>query len=94
LNSYYEILAYIKPYWQHILLTFVFTTLFAILNGMAVYLTIPLLDTLFQESASKQTTLQTTDVENTLSIQSVWINKFKEDTIRSFNDIVLSGEKS
>jgi len=93
LNSYYRILTYTKPYWRHILLTFVFTILFAILNGVSVYLTIPLLDTLFQESASKQTTQQTSNIEKTSSIVPDWIDNLKDNAIRSFNDFVLSGEK-
>ena len=93
MNSYYRILTYTKPYWRHILLTFVFTILFAILNGVSVYLTIPLLDTLFQESASKQTTQQTSNLEKTSSIVPDWIDNLKDNAIRSFNDFVLSGEK-
>jgi len=71
----------------------VFTILFAILNGVSVYLTIPLLDTLFQESASKQTTVQTNNIEKTSGILPDWINNLKEDVVQSFNDFVLSGDK-
>jgi len=71
----------------------VFTILFAILNGVSVYLTIPLLDTLFQESASKQPTVQSSSIENTSSIIPDWINNLKEDLVRSFNDFVFSGDK-
>ncbi len=63
------------------------------LNGVSVYLTIPLLDTLFQESASKQTTVQKSDIENTSSILPDWINNLKEDIVQSFNNFVLSGDK-
>jgi subfamily B ATP-binding cassette protein MsbA len=71
----------------------VFTILFAILNGVSVYLTIPLLDTLFQESASKQTTEQSTNIEKTSSIVPDWINNLKEDVVRSFNEFVFRGDK-
>ena len=70
-----------------------FTILFAILNGVSVYLTIPLLDTLFQESASKQTTQQTIAVEKTSSILPDWLVNLKDNAVKSFNDFVLSGEK-
>jgi len=46
----------------------VFSLLFAILNGVSVYLTIPLLDTLFQESASKPVVQQTSSIEKASSI--------------------------
>ena len=70
-----------------------FTILFAILNGVSVYLTIPLLDTLFQESATKQTTVETSSIEKTSSILPDWINNIKEELVKSFNDFVLSGDK-
>lgn len=70
-----------------------FTILFAILNGVSVYLTIPLLDTLFQESATKQTTVETSSIEKSSSILPVWINNIKEELVKSFNDFVFSGDK-
>ena len=70
-----------------------FTILFAILNGVSVYLTIPLLDTLFQESATKQTTVETSSIEKTSNILPDWINNLKEDLVQSFNDFVFSGDK-
>ncbi len=70
-----------------------FTILFAILNGVSVYLTIPLLDTLFQESTSKQPTVQSSSIDNTSSIIPDWINNLKEDLVQSFNDFVFSGDK-
>ena len=70
-----------------------FTILFAILNGVSVYLTIPLLDTLFQESATKQTKVETSSIEKTSNILPDWINNAKEDIVQSFNDFVFSGDK-
>ncbi len=70
-----------------------FTILFAILNGVSVYLTIPLLDTLFQESATKQTTVETTGIEKTSSILPDWINNAKEELVQSFNTFIFSGDK-
>lgn len=93
MNSYYRILSYTKPYWRHILYTFAFSILFALLNGVSVYLTIPLLDTLFQESASKQTTVQKSEIDDTTNILPDWINNLKEDIVQSFNNFVLSGDK-
>lgn len=70
-----------------------FTILFAILNGLSVYLTIPLLDTLFQESASKQTTEQVRNIEKASSILPDWIIDIKDGAVKSFNDFVLVGDK-
>lgn len=70
-----------------------FTVLFAVLNGVSVYLTIPLLDTLFQESASKQVTEQSSNVERANSILPDWISALKEDLVTTFNNFVLGGDK-
>ena len=70
-----------------------FSILFAILNGLSVYLTIPLLDTLFQESSSKQATEQTSQIEKASSILPDWIVNIKEDTVQAFNDFILVGDK-
>lgn len=70
-----------------------FTILFAVLNGLSVYLTIPLLDTLFQESASKQATEQTNNIEKASSILPDWIINLKDEAVKSFNDFVLSGDR-
>lgn len=93
MDTYLRIIKYVKPYWKHIVLTFVFSLFFALLNGLSVYLTIPLLDTLFQESAGKQA-ISETQVERTTSILPDWIKTLEEDTITSFNDYILSGDKS
>ena len=71
-----------------------FTILFAILNGVSVYLTIPLLDTLFQESASKQTVEQTSTIEKASSALPDWIVELKENIVTSFNNYILSGDKT
>lgn len=71
-----------------------FTILFAVLNGLSVYLTIPLLDTLFQESASKQTTTQTNNIEKASSILPDWVVNLKDEAVKSFNDFVLSGDRT
>ena len=58
------------------------------LNGISVYLAIPLLDTLFQESASKQTTVQTSSIEKTSGILPDWVNNLKEDLNKVLFDLV------
>lgn len=93
MNTYLRIISYVKPYWKHLVLTFVFTIFYALLNGASVYLTIPLLDTLFQESASKQTQQQT-QIEQTKSFLPDWIIDFQQSVTDSFNSYVLSGDKS
>jgi subfamily B ATP-binding cassette protein MsbA len=67
--------------------------LFALLNGLSVYLTIPLLDTLFQESATREVVSEEQQ-KSTTSIFPDWIQSLEKDVTTSFNDFILSGEKS
>ena len=94
MKTYFRILQYVKPYWKHLLLSIIFTIFFALLNGISVYLTIPLLDTLFQESSRKQTIEQVSPIEKASGILPDWISKIGNDITNSFNEFVLSGSKS
>jgi len=94
LNTYLRIIKYTRPYWRHIALTFVFTILFAILNGLSVYLTIPLLDTLFQESATKQTVQEVSHLNQASGILPDWITEIKDVISNTFNKYILSGAKT
>ena len=56
MNTYFKILDYVKPYWKHLSLSILCTILYALLNGASVYLTIPLLETLFNKDAAEPKT--------------------------------------
>ncbi len=85
MKTYFRILGYVKPYWKHLTLSVICTIFYAILNGASVYLTIPLLDTLFKDNG--QTTEQvketkpaenkrTNIVEKTMSVFSAKAKEF------------------
>lgn len=93
MNTYLRIISYVKPYWKHLVLTFLFTIFYALLNGASVYLTIPLLDTLFQESASRKVPQQT-QIEQAKSILPDWIQDIQHSVTESFNQYILSGDKA
>jgi len=93
-KTYFRILQFVKPYWRHLTLSIIFTILFALLSGLSVYLTIPLLDTLFQESTRKEAVAPTSTIEKASSILPDWIVKFGDDISQSFNQFVFSGNKT
>ncbi len=66
MDTYFRILRYVKPYWKHLALSIVCTILYALLNGLSIYLTIPLLDTLFNENKAVTKTEQ-----SVTSVQSI-----------------------
>jgi subfamily B ATP-binding cassette protein MsbA len=92
-KTYLRILKYVTPYWKHLTISIVCTILYAVLNGMSVYLTIPLLDTLFQESTQVQTKVQPSTVEKASSLLPNWIIKIQHDVSSAFDNFVFSGDK-
>ncbi|WP_304131559.1 ABC transporter ATP-binding protein [Ignavibacterium album] len=93
MNTYLRIISYVRPYWKHLVLTFIFTIFYALLNGASVYLTIPLLDTLFQESATKKVQQQT-QIEQAKSFLPDWVQNIQHSVTESFNQYILSGDKA
>ncbi len=49
MNIYLRIFRYVKPYWKHLTASIVFTIFFSVFSGLSIYLTIPLLETLFDQ---------------------------------------------
>ncbi|MCX7611442.1 MAG: ABC transporter ATP-binding protein/permease [Ignavibacterium sp.] len=92
MNTYLRIIRYAIPYWKYILLTFICTIFYAIMNGTSVYLTIPLLDTLFQET-NKTTKVESQELKTKPSVFPEWVEKTKENISKNFNDYILQGQK-
>jgi ATP-binding cassette, subfamily B, bacterial MsbA len=70
------------------------TMLFAIFNGMSVYLTIPLLDTLFQESANRDLPAETTTIERARGVLPEWVTDAQQSVTETFNSFVFSGTQT
>jgi ATP-binding cassette, subfamily B, bacterial MsbA len=47
MNIYLRIFRYVRPYWKHLAASIFFTIFFSLFSGLSIYLTIPLLETLF-----------------------------------------------
>ncbi len=91
MSTYIKILHFVKPYWKHLLISVICTVLFALLNGASIYLTIPLLNTLF--GSSEQIVSQTPAVQNTTSFLPEWIIQFEKDITNAFNRFVFGRSK-
>ena len=85
MKTYFRILRYVKPYWKHLTLSVVCTIFYAVLNGASVYLTIPLLDTLFKDNTKTEEQVKETKpvdenkiniVEKTMSAVSAKTKEF------------------
>lgn len=93
MKTYLRIVSYVRPYWKHLIATVVFTFFFALFNGLSVYLTIPLLDTLFQETPRTEQVQEPSKVNQSTGLLPEWVQNIKEEVTRAFNDFVLSGSK-
>lgn len=91
MKTYYRILTFVKPYWKHLGLSIFCTILFSVLSGLSVYLTIPLLDTLFLE---KDRTETNSIVESTSEIAPGWITETITNIKTIFENYILSGTVS
>jgi len=63
------------------------------MNGLSIYLVIPLLDTLFQEGGAKQTTETSQQIEKASSWLPNFVNDFKESVTDWFTSFVYNGDK-
>lgn len=95
MNTYKRILKFVIPFWKHIIVTIVATVLFSLLHGASVYLSIPLLDTLFQQGELNKVEVQKVEVaEKKGNILPDWINDSVDLISKSFNEFIFSGETS
>lgn len=90
MKTFLRILNYIRPFWKHFVFSIIATFLFALMNGLSIYLTIPLLDTLFQQGSAQHSTADKSP-GGTSSLVPDWINNTIDDISTSFNDYILSG---
>jgi ATP-binding cassette, subfamily B, bacterial MsbA len=93
-KTYFRILHYIKNYWKHLSASIFFTILFALLNGGSIYLTIPLLDTLFQDSKVVNVQQQPNHLEKVSTALPGWFDSIKQAVSNIFNNFVFSGSKT
>mgnify|MGYP001212038266 CR=1 FL=1 len=71
----------------------IFTLLYSALNGVSVYLTIPLLDTLFQPAQQAQVVQQHTP-DKTGGMLPEWVQNIGDTVSQAFNAFVFSGSKT
>ncbi len=93
MKTYIRIVSYVRPYWRQLIASVLFTFVFALFNGLSVYLTIPLLDTLFQETPKTEQLQESPQLNQPSGILPDWVQEIKKDITETFNEFVLSGSK-
>ncbi|MEE9225640.1 MAG: ABC transporter ATP-binding protein [Bacteroidota bacterium] len=88
IQIYRRILRFVRPYWRHLIISVVCTVFFSLFSGLSIYLIIPLLDTLFNQTASAEL------VEAAPGPQLPgWFESLKESVSDSFNSFVFGGDQ-
>lgn len=85
-----KIFLMIRPYWKQLSLSILCTLLFALFNGVSIYLTMPLLNTLFSENGTKSTIID----NQGNNILPGFINNLFYDIKYNFNNLIFSGTNS
>jgi subfamily B ATP-binding cassette protein MsbA len=92
LETYFKILNYVKPFWKHLSLSIICTIIYALLNGASIYLTIPLLDALFQDSKFANNQQEKVIEENVTSQNS--LTGYFDGLKKTFQEFIFEGEAS
>jgi subfamily B ATP-binding cassette protein MsbA len=70
-KAYFRILSYLKPYWRHLIGVLITSVFFTIFSGLSIYLSIPLLETLFQtELRAEQNLSPTAELSQKIETQA------------------------
>lgn len=93
MQTYIRILKYVKPYWKNLILIFILSLLYAVLNGLSIYLVIPLLETLFQEGGASQQVSTTQNLGITSSFIPDFLVDLKDTVSQWFTNFVYTGDK-
>ncbi len=91
MKIFFRILQYVRPYWKTLALSLVCTLLFSIFSGASIYLSIPLLETLFDQSSSTSMQ-QETPPRNSLVPNEVV--GFKQSVEQALKAIIFAGSKT
>lgn len=91
MTIFFRILSFVKPYWRTIVLSMLCTLLFSLFSGASVYLTIPLLETLFEQTQIEVGTIQTPPKNQLVPNEVVTLKQQVERTVRNY---LFSGSKS
>ncbi len=93
MKTYLRILSYIKPFWKYLVASIIFTIFSALLDGASIYLSIPLLDTLFQQKGLSGGD----EISNLTQLHNKtgnWISQFKNNISENIKAFIFSGSTS
>ena len=87
MTIYRRVLGYLKPYWHKLAASMFCSIMFSLASGMSIYLTIPLLETLFVQPETGAPVSQA--VSPAVGILPSWLLNLKDDLSRLFRELVF-----
>lgn len=94
MDTYFKILDYVKPYWKHLGISILCTILYAMLNGASVYLTIPLLETLFNKGDDAGAKTEQMVEGNNSNVMPDELNQKISTLTDDIKEYIFSGDQS
>jgi subfamily B ATP-binding cassette protein MsbA len=91
MKIFLRILKFVRPYWKTLALSLVCTFLFSIFSGASIYLSIPLLETLFDQSPSPSMQQQTPPRNSLIPNEVIG---FKQQVDRTMQSYIFVGSKT
>ncbi len=88
MRIFFRILQYLRPYWKRLALSIVCTVFYSIFSGASIYLSIPLVETLFDQSSSQ---VQTPPRNSVVPNGIIGGKQQLEDLIKS---LIFTGSKT
>lgn len=89
MEVFLKIISYVKPFWKHLAVAIVSIFLFALMSGLSIYLTMPLLDTLFEENNTEL--INKVDTSSGSSFLPDWVGSSIDSIKTSFQEFALAG---
>lgn len=89
MKIFLRILSFVKPFWKHLSASIVSIVFYTLMNGLSIYLTIPLLDTLFNQNNVE--VAEKVSTNPTSSFIPDWIINFVDSVKEGFQEYILSG---
>lgn len=91
MKIFFRILTYVRPYWKTLSLSILCTFFFSLFSGSSIYLTIPLLETLFNQNSVQSVQVETPPKNQLVPNEIISVKQRLEQLTQDF---LFSGSKN
>ena len=84
LALFFRILSFVRPHWRSVALSVICTILFALFSGASIYLTIPLFETLFNQTPIEISAIHTPPKNQLVPNEVISMKQYIETNVRNY----------